>query len=191
MTDEEPTGIFRGEVWNASVSAHVCLERLLLGSEGIEQVKSHLPVVAVVVPLQEDVQRDGDSSRILDDAAGDEAAGEETSGNDAWLDDDQPNPDSDNPSRDRYRSTDLGLLESGVEHGLPLRDGLIDQWKDQPVDDLRARPFASAERPAQIGTSLLGPGDARPLSAPGQLDGRAGVPEFSRVSRPSRSRRRG
>src|SRR5690606_1522134 len=75
---EEPGGGVRGVLRDAGVSAHVGVQGLLLGAEGVEQVQQRLPVVALVVPLQEDVQRDGDPAGLLDDHAGYEAPGEET-----------------------------------------------------------------------------------------------------------------
>jgi hypothetical protein len=55
---------------DTGVPAHVGVQRLLLRAEGVEEVEGHLPVVSLVVPLQQDKQRDSDLPRFLDKARG-------------------------------------------------------------------------------------------------------------------------
>lgn len=47
---------------------------VFLRSEGVEQLQRHLPVVSLVVPLQQHVQRDGDLPGFGDYRAGDVTA---------------------------------------------------------------------------------------------------------------------
>ena len=79
-----------------------------------EEVKRGLPVVPLVVPLQQDVQWDGDPAGFLDDDAGHVAPGEEAGGDDAGLGQRQPDADGDHPSGVADRATDLGQCEEGV-----------------------------------------------------------------------------
>lgn len=51
MPDEEPGRVVPRELRDAGVPAHVGVQRLLLGAEGVEQVQCQLPVVSFVVPL--------------------------------------------------------------------------------------------------------------------------------------------
>ncbi len=52
---EEPVRLLPGVLRDAGMPAHIGVQRLLLGAEGVEQVQGHLPVVSFVVPLQQDV----------------------------------------------------------------------------------------------------------------------------------------
>jgi hypothetical protein len=69
------------------VPTHVRHERLLLGAKGIEEVQGRLAVVALVVPLEENVERDGDLTRVLEGCAGDETSCEEAGCHDPRLED--------------------------------------------------------------------------------------------------------
>jgi hypothetical protein len=48
------------------VPAHIGVQRLLRGAEGVEQVKRHLPVVPFVVPLRRSGRALGGPGRVLD-----------------------------------------------------------------------------------------------------------------------------
>jgi hypothetical protein len=52
---EEAGPVVHLELRYAGVAAHIGVQRLLLGAEGVEQVQGRLPVVALVVPLQQDL----------------------------------------------------------------------------------------------------------------------------------------
>ena len=99
----------------------------------------YLAIVALVVPLQQDVQRNHDAAGLVEHHTGHEAPSEEPGGHDAGFDQRQPDADGDDPARVRDRAADLGHREEYVERGLPLRDRLLDQRKDQPLDDLLDR----------------------------------------------------
>lgn len=71
------------------------MQRLLPGAESVEQVQGRLSVVPFVVPLQQDVQRNGDLAGLLEHGARDETPGEQNGGRDARLDHRQPDPDAD------------------------------------------------------------------------------------------------
>src|SRR5680860_993251 len=86
MPGEEPGRVVPRELRDAGVPAHVGVQRLLLGAEGVEQVQCQLPVVSFVVPLQQDVQRNRDLTGLVDRGAGHETPGEETGGREARFD---------------------------------------------------------------------------------------------------------
>src|SRR4051794_28253389 len=109
---------------DAGVPAHVGVERLLLRPEGVEQLQGRLPVVSLVIPLQQDIQRNRDLSGLVERGVGNEAAGEEYGGRDAWLDHCQPDTDGDPPARVSDRTVDLGQCKECVEGGPPFRDRL-------------------------------------------------------------------
>jgi hypothetical protein len=44
----------------AGVPAQIAVQRLLLGTEGVEQVRDRLPFDPLVVPLQQELQPNGD-----------------------------------------------------------------------------------------------------------------------------------
>ncbi len=48
------------ELRNAGVTAHIGVQGLLLGTEGVKQVQGRLPVGTFVVLLQQDMQRNSD-----------------------------------------------------------------------------------------------------------------------------------
>lgn len=75
----------------------------------------------------------------------------------------------------------FGQREQGVEDCLPLRNGLLDQRKDEPVDDVLVRPLPGPDRLTQLGTRLLDSCDARPVAAPGQFDARCGETQLCGV----------
>ena len=122
--------------------------------------------------MEQDMQWDGDPAGFLDDRARHEAPREEPSGHDAWLDHGQPDADCGHPSGDSNRAADLGQGKNRVQDRLPLGDGMLEQRKDEPVDDVLARPFPGLDRLTQIGAGLLD-ADARPVPATGQFDGHA------------------
>jgi hypothetical protein len=157
VPDEEPGRVVPCERRDAGVPAQVGLERLLPGAEGVEQVQRQLAVVAFVVPLQQDQQRNGDLPGLVENDAGHETPGEKNGGLDAWLDQGQPYADADHASREPDRAADLGQRQEFLQQGLPFRDRLVDQREDQPVDDVVVR-FAGLQRATQIGTGLLGGG---------------------------------
>src|SRR5690606_41088308 len=57
VPDEEAGRILPGLRRHAAMPGHARVERLLGGAECIEQIQCHLPVVAFVVPLEQDVER--------------------------------------------------------------------------------------------------------------------------------------
>lgn len=136
--------------------------------------KAASAVVAFVVPLQEDVQRDGDLAGLFEDGARDVAPGEEAGGLDARVDRCQPDADGDHASRVADRSVDLGPCEEGVQGGLPFRDGLVDQWEDQGVDEFVVDRFTGLQCSAQFGAGLLHGGPAGAVPAAGEFDGGRG-----------------
>src|SRR5213080_3703720 len=87
------------ELRDAGVPTHIGVQRLLLGAEGVEQVQGRLPVVPFVVPLQQDVQRNGDLAGLLECGARHETPGEETGGDDERLDHRKANADGDHSPR--------------------------------------------------------------------------------------------
>ena len=174
MPGEEPVPLVPLELRDAGVSAHVGVQRLFLGAEGVEQVQGPLPVVAFVVPLQQDLQRNGDLPGLLEHGAGHETPGEQQGGRDARLDHRQPDADGDHSSRVPDRAADLGQRKDGVQRGPPFRDRLFDQREDEPADDLVVDRFAGLQRPAQVGAGLLGGGGTGPVTAAGELDGGRG-----------------
>lgn len=93
VAEEETACILCGVRRDARVPAHVRLQRLLIRPKSIEQFQRGLPVVASIVPLEQDMHRDGDPMCFLDDGAGHEAAGEEPRCCEAWLDPRKPDAD--------------------------------------------------------------------------------------------------
>jgi hypothetical protein len=156
------------------VPAHIGVQLLLLGTEGVEQVQGHLPVVSFVIPLQQDLQRNGDPPGLLEHRAGHKTPGEQQRGRDARLDHRQPDADGDHPARVPHRAADLGQRKEGVQDRPPFRDRLLDQRKDEPVDDLLADRLAGLQGPAQVGAGLVDGGETGPVTASGELDGRRG-----------------
>jgi hypothetical protein len=77
----------------AGVPAQIAVQRLLLGTEGIEQVQDRLPFDPFVVSLQQELQPNGDLPGRLAQGAGHETLTEESGGRDARLDQRQPNAD--------------------------------------------------------------------------------------------------
>ena len=69
MPREKPRPVVHLELRDAGVPAHICVQRLLLGAEGVEQVQGQLPVVSFVIPLQQDLQRNGDLPGLLEQSA--------------------------------------------------------------------------------------------------------------------------
>lgn len=67
-----------------------------------------------------------------------------------------------------------GVVHEDREGGLPFRDRPVDEREDEGVDDLIADRLACLQHAAQVGTSLLGAGPARPVTAAGKLDGGRG-----------------
>ena len=88
MTGEESGRVMPRELRNTGVPAHVGLQRLLCGGEGVEQVQCQLPVVSFVVPLQQDVQRNRDLTGLVEHGTGHEAPGEEAGSREARFDPD-------------------------------------------------------------------------------------------------------
>jgi hypothetical protein len=72
------------------VPAHIGVQPLLLGAEGVEQVQGQLPVVSFVVSLQQDLQWNGELPGLLEHGAGHDTAGEQKGGRDARLEHRQP-----------------------------------------------------------------------------------------------------
>jgi hypothetical protein len=77
----------------AGVPAQIAVQRLLLGTEGVEEVQDRLPFDPFVVPLQQELQPNGDLPGRLAQGAGHETLTEESGGRDARLDQRQPNAD--------------------------------------------------------------------------------------------------
>ena len=108
MPGDEPVPVVALELRDAGVPAHIGVQRLLLGAEGVEQVQGQLPVVSFVVPLQRDPQRKGDLPGLLEHGAGHETPGEQKGGRDTRLDHRQPDADGDHPSRVPDRAAGFG-----------------------------------------------------------------------------------
>lgn len=136
MPGEEAGRVLPRELRHAGVAAHVGLQSLLVRAEGVEQVQRLLPVVRLVVPLQQHVQRDRDPTGFAEHGARHETAGEQTGGRDAGFDHCQPDTDSDQPARVPHGAADLRQREEYVENISPFRDGRLDERQDKPVDDV-------------------------------------------------------
>src|SRR5690348_14671171 len=80
VSGEEPVPGVPLELRNPGMASHVGVQRLLLGTEGVEQIEGHLPVVSFVVPLQQDLQRNGDLPRLVENGAGHVTPGEQNGG---------------------------------------------------------------------------------------------------------------
>lgn len=145
---------------------------------------SRLPVVAAVVPLEEDVHRDGDPAGLLDDDARDEAPREQPEGRDARLDHSHADTDGDQAAGEPDGPGHFRERQQLVERRLPLGDRHLDQRQDQPVDDVVARPFTGHDCLAQLGARLLHAVRDRAIAAPGQLDRRSGEPLGGRLESP-------
>ncbi|MFV0434668.1 MAG: homocysteine S-methyltransferase family protein [Leucobacter sp.] len=168
---EERGHVVSGVLRNPAVPARAGVQGLLLRAEGVEQVQRVLPVVVLVVPLQQHVQRNGDPARLLRDAAGDEAPGEQVRGCDPRLDGRQPDPDRDDSAGEPDRAAEFGHGQQGVEGGLPLGHRLVDQGEHETVGDVFARPIPREDCLAQFGPRLLECGDRGPFAAAGEFDG--------------------
>ena len=77
MAGEEARGIFARELWDACMTTHVGVERLLGRSESVEEIESHPSIVPIVIPLEENMQWDPDTTRLFHSRARYVAAGEE------------------------------------------------------------------------------------------------------------------
>lgn len=128
-----------------AVPAQVGVQCLLPGAEGVEQVQGPLPGIPLVVPLEQEQQRNGDPPGLLALGAGHEAPGEAAGRRDARLGHRQPDAEG-RPPRVPDRAADLGQREEGVQGGPPLRDRLLDQWADEGLEDLVDR-LAGLHRP--------------------------------------------
>src|ERR1700737_444499 len=79
MADQEP--VVDPEPADVAVIARVGVQRLLLRGEGIEQRESGLAVDVLVVPREQELDRNGDSPRRLDQGlVHDEPAAEDRGG---------------------------------------------------------------------------------------------------------------
>ena len=130
MPDEETNGIFARERRDTGVASHVRIERLLLRPECVEQVKGHLPVVILVIPLQEHMQRDRDLTRLLHDRLWHVAAREKSGRRDARISCSHAGTDRDQAAIDSNPITNLGQSKHLIKGCLPLRHRLINKWKD-------------------------------------------------------------
>ncbi len=162
---EEPVPGFALELRDAGVPAHIGVQRLLLGAEGVEQIQGQLPVVSFVVPLQQDLQRNSDLPGLLEHGAGHETPGEQNGGRDARLDHRQPEADGDQPSRVPDRAADLGQGKEGVSRvvssatpsrvSTPRTAFSTSGWTSR-LDRFRHRPArCGLQRPAQVAAGLV------------------------------------
>jgi ATP-binding cassette subfamily B protein len=169
MPGDESGRVVRLEPRDAGVPAQIGVQRLLLGPEGVEQVQGRLPFHPFVVPLQQELHRNGDLPGLLDQGAWHETPGEENGGRYARLDHRQPNADGGHPLVPS-RAADLGQRKERVQGGPPFRDRVFDQREDERVDDLVDR-LAGCQRPAEVGPGLLVGGGTGPVTVPGGVDG--------------------
>jgi cytochrome b len=71
---------------DASVTTHIRVEGLVARAERVEQQQSHDPVVAFVVPLEQQVYGDHHVTCLFEDGAGYVAAGEERRSRNSSID---------------------------------------------------------------------------------------------------------
>jgi hypothetical protein len=132
---EEPSRAVHLEPRCTAVPTQVGVQRLLLGAERVEQIQDRLPFHPFVVPLHEELQRNGDLPGLLAQGVGHEGLGEEGGGRDSRLDHRQPDADGDHAVV-THRAVDLGQREERVQGGPPFRDRSLDQRDDEVGDDL-------------------------------------------------------
>src|SRR6195952_5954090 len=92
---KEPGPLVHLELRDAGVTAHIGAQRLLPRAERVEEVQGGLSVVGFVVPLQQDLKRNGDLPGFVEHASGQEASREEAGSPNTRLDHRPPDPDGD------------------------------------------------------------------------------------------------
>lgn len=78
MPGEEPGRVVHLEPRDTGVPAQIGVQRLLPGAGGVEQVQGRLPFRPFVVPLQQELQRNGDLPGRLGQGVGYETPAGET-----------------------------------------------------------------------------------------------------------------
>lgn len=171
MASKEAGGIFARESWDACVASHIGDEGLFCRPECVEQLEGHRSVIPLVVPLEEDVQRDRDLTRLLHRRSRYVAAGEKSGSYDARVDRSQTHSDRDHPAGESDSLADLRKGKYLIKRGLQLRHGVVDEWKYQPVDDIVRGLFPSRDRTGEVRSSLLSAGQRGSVACSRQLDG--------------------
>src|SRR5258708_25640490 len=90
MPDEEL--VVEPDPADVAVIGRVGVQRLLLRGEGVEQRESGLAVDVLVVPREQELDRDGDSPRRLDQGLVHDEPAAEDRGGDPWVDPPPPYP---------------------------------------------------------------------------------------------------
>src|SRR6266480_777179 len=130
MPDQER--VIDPEPAHIAMIARVGVQRLFLRAEGIEQRESRLAVDVLVVPREQELDRDGDPSRRLDQGLVNDKPSAEDRGGDPGFDRRQRYPDRGaqryaTAIADRRFGADLGQFLEGVQGRLPFRYGTLRQ----------------------------------------------------------------
>ena len=127
------------------MATHVGVQRLLLGPEGVEQLQRTLPLVSLVVPLQQDVQRNGDAPGLVERDGGYETPREEAGRRNAGLGHDEPDTDRYDSPGVRSRAADVRQRQQRIQSRLPFRNRLFDQGRtSRSMISSTGSPAASA-----------------------------------------------
>lgn len=171
LSVEKPDCFISRMWWNTGVTTHVCVQRLLLRSEGIEQFQRHFPVVVLIVPLQQNMQRDSHTTSLFNDRIRHKTASEQHCGGNARLDRGQTNRDGDQTSRTADSIANLRQLGEGVHSRLPFRYSLVDEGENESVDGVTSYSPTGPHRLKHLGARFVHTVRPRSMSGSGKFDG--------------------
>src|SRR5512142_915426 len=162
---------------DAAMVAGVGVQRLLLGAEGVEQGERRPAVDVLVVPREQELDRDGDPSRRLDQRLVHDEPAAEDGRRDPGFDRRERYPDGGAQRYaaavpDRRLGTDFGQSLKGVQGRPPFRYGTLRQGGDvADADRPEALGVAGRLRLPEFGAGLLVRCGTRAVAVAGRIDG--------------------